>query len=306
MTALAVDRNTPERAGQLFQGPCVATDIIYKGSLVCRDSSGNIAPITATTGLIGVGRAESYVDNSAGAAGDLNVDYRAGTFRWGNGDTITKAHIGDTAYGFDDQTVKRVSTGLSPVGIIVDVDADGVWVDTNPGNVLASTGLLAANNLSDVGTVATARANLSLDTANSPTFADLTLTGSLTAADEIVSTDPLLGVGYATGAGGTVTQITTITTGVTINKVCGTITTVSSTLATGVDASFVVTNSAVAATDVVVASIKSYGGTADGIPVVAVQATGAGSFTLNIMNNGAVTLDAVIVISFAVIKAVAA
>ena len=176
MTALAVDRNTPERPGELFQGPCVASDIIYKGSLVCRDSSGNIAPVTATTGLIGVGRSESHVDNSAGAAGDLNVDYRSGVFRWGNGDTITKTSIGDTAYGFDDQTVKKTSTGLSPVGIIVDVDADGVWVDTNPGNVLASTGLLAANNLSDLGTLATAQSNLGLtDGTLAARFEDVTV-----------------------------------------------------------------------------------------------------------------------------------
>ena len=114
------------------------------------------------------------------------------------------------------------------------------------------------------------------------------------------------GVGYGTGAGSTVTQATSITTGVTINKVCGTITTVSSTLGTGADATFTVTNSTVAATDVVIASIKSYGGTADGIPTVHVSATAAGSFDVNIRNQGATTLDAVIVINFAVIKAVAA
>jgi len=77
-------------------------------------------------------------------------------------------------------------------------------------------------------------------------------------------------------------------------------------LATAVDTSFTVTNSTVAATDTVVVSIASYGGTADGIPVVAVEATAAGSFVINLMNNGAVTLDALAVINFSVIKAVAA
>jgi len=113
-------------------------------------------------------------------------------------------------------------------------------------------------------------------------------------------------VGYVTGAGGAVTQATSITTTVVLSKLSGTITTVSATLAAGVDATFTVTNTEVEATDVVVASIKSYGGTADGIPVVNVIATADGSFKLNIRNTGAVALDAVVLINFAVIKAVAA
>jgi hypothetical protein len=124
--------------------------------------------------------------------------------------------------------------------------------------------------------------------------------------DGLTHSGPTEGIGYATGAGGAVTQASTITTAVTLNKVCGTITTVSSTLATGVDATFTLTNSTIAATDVVVASVKSYGGTADGIPVVAVTATAAGSCKINIRNTGATTLDAVILINFAVIKGVAA
>jgi hypothetical protein len=38
------------------------------------------------------------------------------------------------------------------------------------------------------------------------------------------STSPTIGIGYATGAGGTVTQLTSRTTGVTLNKVAGQIT----------------------------------------------------------------------------------
>ena len=125
-------------------------------------------------------------------------------------------------------------------------------------------------------------------------------------AKGITSSSSSDGIGYATGAGGTITQITSITTGVTLSTTSGAITTVSSTLVAGADATFTVTNTNVAATDVVVASINSYGGTADGIPVVNVVATAAGSYDLNIRNTGAVTLDAVIVINVAVIKGVSA
>jgi hypothetical protein len=52
-------------------------------------------------------------------------------------------------------------------------------------------------------------------------FGYLTLVGGLTAGDNILSLSPTGGVGYATGAGGVVTQATSKATGVTLNKVCG-------------------------------------------------------------------------------------
>ena len=102
--------------------------------------------------------------------------------------------------------------------------------------------------------------------------------------------------------GGAVTQITSITTGVTLSTHSGAITTVSSTLVAGADATFTVTNTQVGADDLIIVHTKTYGGTADGIPICNVEAVAAGSFDLNIRNTGAVTLDAVVVISFAVIQ----
>jgi len=102
-------------------------------------------------------------------------------------------------------------------------------------------------------------------------------------------------------SGGAVTQATDITTGVTLNARTGQITTVSSTLGTGADATFTVTNNTVGATSVIVVHTATYGGTADGIPVCNVTAVAAGSFDVNIRNTGATTLDAVIVLSFMVL-----
>jgi hypothetical protein len=114
------------------------------------------------------------------------------------------------------------------------------------------------------------------------------------------------GFGYGTGAGGAVTQITSIVTGVTLNAPCGTITTFAASAAAGAeDGPFTVTNSTIAATDVPVVAIKSYAGT--GTPQVYVSAVAAGSFAITITNlHGATALNAAIVISFAVIKGVAA
>lgn len=178
MTALSADRNTPIRDGKVYSFPAAASAKIYKGALVVLDSSGNAKPGATATGLIAVGRAEEYVDNSAGLAAAVNVTVRAGVFKFANSDAIAKDSIGDTAYVVDDATVAKTGTGKSPAGIIVDVESGGVWVDIEPGNLLASTGLLAANNLSDIGTPATARTNLGLGSTDVPTFAGL-LTSNL-------------------------------------------------------------------------------------------------------------------------------
>lgn len=102
---------------------------------------------------------------------------------------------------------------------------------------------------------------------------------------------------------GTVTQATSITTGVTLNKLAGAITTVSQTLAAGAEGTFTVTNSEVAATDVVVACLKSTS-SAGGPFLVGVTAVAAGSFDITVTNTSDATAgNNTLVISFVVLKA---
>jgi len=122
---------------------------------------------------------------------------------------------------------------------------------------------------------------------------------SLTATGTIVSTGTA-GVGYATGAGGAVTQITSRTTGVTLNKTTGAITMFSA-AGTTTAATFTVTNSTVAATDVVILNQKSGTDLYD----LMVTAVAAGSFNLTFRTTGGTTTETP-VFNFAVIKAVAA
>lgn len=110
------------------------------------------------------------------------------------------------------------------------------------------------------------------------------------------------GLGYVTGAGATVTQLTSKSTGVTINKICGAITTNNAALAAGAEVKFTVTNSMVAATDVVVLSIQ--GGGTSGSYLLTVGAVAAGSFDIVISNASAGSLSQALVINFAIIKAV--
>ncbi|MCG7507068.1 hypothetical protein [Mesorhizobium retamae] len=99
-----------------------------------------------------------------------------------------------------------------------------------------------------------------------------------------------------------VTQATSITTGVTCNAYTGVITTVSQTVAAGAEAEFTVTNSKVAATDVVVACIKTH--TSAGTFDVSVSAVAAGSFKLRLTNlDASAAGNNVLVINFIVLKA---
>lgn len=129
--------------------------------------------------------------------------------------------------------------------------------------------------------------------------------GSILAGGSIRSNSASSGIGYATGAGGAVTQITNRTTGVTVNAICGAITTDTSSLAAGAEAEFTVTNSSVAVGDVVVVALRS-GATANtSVPVVTTVA--AGSFKIQLTNLHASTADTgASIINFAVIKAVGA
>lgn len=133
----------------------------------------------------------------------------------------------------------------------------------------------------------------------------VTKAGAVTAASSIRSTSASAGVGYATGAGGVVTQLTNKSTAVTLNAICGTITMDAATLAHQTPVAFTLTNSAIAATDVVVVSVKS-GGTA-GAYLVSAGAVAAGSCSITLFNcQTSGNLSEAVVLSFAVIKAVAA
>lgn len=129
--------------------------------------------------------------------------------------------------------------------------------------------------------------------------------GTLAIESGATLTNTGAGVGYSTGAGGAVTQITNRSTGVTLSKLTGQITTDATSLAAGAEATFTVTNTLVAATDVVVVCAAS-GQTADtSVPVV--SAVAAGSFKITLTNLHASTADTgAMVINFAVIKGVAA
>ncbi len=118
---------------------------------------------------------------------------------------------------------------------------------------------------------------------------------------------PLLGstesaVGYSTGTGGTVTQASSKSTGVTLNKRCGQITMNNASLAAAAEVSFTLTNSVIAATDVVMVCIGS--GATAGAYNVQCDAVAAGSCRISVGNMSSGSLGEALVLNFVVIKAV--
>lgn len=108
------------------------------------------------------------------------------------------------------------------------------------------------------------------------------------------------GLGYGTGSGGAVTQGTSRTNGVTLNKTNGAITLVSA-AGTATWQTFTVTNSTVAATDTIIVNQKS--GT--DLYQIFVTNVAAGSFKITFATTGGTTTEQPI-FNFAVIKAVTA
>ena len=109
------------------------------------------------------------------------------------------------------------------------------------------------------------------------------------------------GLGFYTGAGGTITQATSKATAFTLSKMCGQITTAADALGAATIVSATWTNSLIAATDVVIINHKS-GGTLGAYTINV--ACLAGTATLSIRNNTAGNLSEALVLNFVVIKGV--
>lgn len=112
-------------------------------------------------------------------------------------------------------------------------------------------------------------------------------------------------MGYGTGAGGAVTQLSSKASAVTLNKSCGQITTASDVLAADAAVTFTVNNSQVAATDCLELVLAS-GNASPGTYSYQVDKVSAGSFLIWLKNISADPLSEALVFNFAVKKAVAA
>lgn len=122
-------------------------------------------------------------------------------------------------------------------------------------------------------------------------------------AGGVLSQHASTGVGYTTGAGGAVVQAVSKATAVTLNKICGQITTHNAALAAGAVVSFTLNNSTVTVNDTVVVAI---GGAITSAAYNISWDTGAGVIVFSIRNVIGAGLSEAIVIRFSVFKSVQA
>jgi hypothetical protein len=130
--------------------------------------------------------------------------------------------------------------------------------------------------------------------------AQLTGSGNFVANGSILSPSPTSGVGYTTGAGGAATQATSKTTTVTLNSICGTVTTASDALASGAVVSFTFNNSSWHSDHMV---LDTVGGTA-GAYTVGFSSISDGVVSIWIKNTSTGSLSQAIPIIFTIIKSV--
>ena len=106
-------------------------------------------------------------------------------------------------------------------------------------------------------------------------------------------------IGYSTTAQGAVTQATSKSTGVTLNKSAGKITMNGAALGAGATALFTLTNSMISANDVMIVNVGSGGTSGAYWPYVANLS--AGSAVIGLYNNTGGSLSEAPVINFAII-----
>lgn len=113
--------------------------------------------------------------------------------------------------------------------------------------------------------------------------------------------NPNAGLGYGTGAGGTVTQATDKTTGVTLNKPSGQITMAATALASGATVSFAFSNSLVASTADQI-FVQGYNSVSQLNYQIWAANNGVGQFNIYIKNISAGSLSEAVVINFTLLK----
>lgn len=196
-TAASAEVNTPTRTAVdivLVQG----SNIVYAGTMVCVDSSGLVEHATDAASKKVIGRAEVTQDNTGSSySATRTIKVRRGCFRWVNGDTFTDANIGDLAYVEDNQTVQTAASASSDIiaGVIIDVDSDGVWVDTHD---IGSQGAGSLTTLATSG-AATLGSSLSVATTAKITGA-ATLQSTANIAGAVVMSNALSVAGAVTAS----------------------------------------------------------------------------------------------------------
>lgn len=126
MTTLAKNVARPFELGDLNDVGVIATDIIYEGAAVGDNGSGYARPLVAGDPFLGFAQAKA--DNSAGAAGAVNVTVKSkGRVQLAVG-SLAITDVGKTVYASDDDTFTLTASTNSAVGRVLRFVSTGVGI----------------------------------------------------------------------------------------------------------------------------------------------------------------------------------
>ena len=134
-----------------------------------------------------------------------------------------------------------------------------------------------------------------------PTVA-VDVTGAILATTTILSSGATSGIGYTTGAGGSVTQLTSITTAVTLNKICGRISCYAGTYNANTQYEFTVNNTAAAGNDFIAINEN---GSNKGLVITANSGTNAFIVVIRNVTAANITPAGGLALNFGILKVVA-
>ncbi len=169
MSAATSAINTPERPGNFLSLIVAALASVFAGTIVARDAAGTAVPASDTAGLRVLGRAE----HDAIAAESIQI--RRGCFLWANSAAhpLTAASVGKLCYVEDDSTVAATSTNLIVAGRVMEITAEGAWVDTTDIPVAAIPAATSTNGTIAAAAPAAATSTDGVAAAASASLADL-------------------------------------------------------------------------------------------------------------------------------------
>lgn len=133
-STLAADSLRAFQLGEIEEYPVVASDIIYQGAAVGENDSGYAQPLVAGKAFLGF--AESRADNSAGAAGAINVRVKTrGRVVLPISSIAITANDRPVVYASDDDTFTLTASTNTPIGYVsrwietgsAVVEFDAVW-----------------------------------------------------------------------------------------------------------------------------------------------------------------------------------
>ena len=118
MTTLAANKPRDFVLGETQDLPVIASDIIYEGAAVGENASGYFRPLVAGDAFAGF--AQSPADNSAGAAGAINVRVKSrGRIVLAVTGVTAVTDEGSTVYAADDDSFTLTVGSNSPIGKVV-------------------------------------------------------------------------------------------------------------------------------------------------------------------------------------------